>query len=114
MYKAGVTIPYSKEYQLQQPNTELLQNIANATGGKVLKNSSEAFRKLPNNSFEQQGMMIWLIFIAMILLFIDITLRRFGWQKIRGLLSKSKHNNGRKKDDSHQLDVDVLLKNKRK
>lgn len=114
MYKAGVTIPYSKEYQLQQPNTALLQSIADATGGKVLKNSSEAFRKLPNNSFEQQGMMIWLIFIAMILLFIDITLRRFGWQKIRGLLSKSKHNNGRKKDDSHQLDVDVLLKNKRK
>lgn len=112
MYKAGVTIPYSKEYQLQKPNTELLQHIAKTTGGKVLENPSETFRKLPNNSFEQQNITIWLILIAMILFFIDITLRRFGWQKIRGLFIRNKK--VKKKDDEQQLDVDVLLKNKRK
>ena len=114
MYKAGVTIPYSKEYQLQQPNSELLKQIADTTGGKVIKDPSEAFRKLPKSSFEQQNITTWLLLIAMILFFIDITLRRFGWQTIRGLFMRGNLTKVKKTDGRQQLDVEALLENKKK
>ncbi|MGG0656813.1 VWA domain-containing protein [Rummeliibacillus pycnus] len=114
MYKAGVTIPYSKEYQLQQPNSELLRQIAETTGGKVLKNPSDAFRKVPKSSFEQQNITTWLILFAMILFFIDITLRRFGWRTIRAIFNRNSRTKTKQIDEGHQLDVDALLKSKRK
>ncbi|MFJ8261708.1 VWA domain-containing protein [Rummeliibacillus sp. NPDC094406] len=114
MYKAGVTIPYSKEYQLQQPNSELLKQIADTTGGKVLKEPSEAFRKLPKGSFEQQNITTWFLLIAMILFFIDITLRRFGWQTIRGIFMRGNLTKVKKTEEIKRLDVEALVKNKKK
>lgn len=113
-YKAGITIPYNKEYQMQQPNSELLQQIAKSTGGKVLEDPKEAFRNLPKKSFEQQNITIWFVLIAMILFFLDITLRRFGWKTIRGILLRDNSRKTEEQTEEKRLDVETLLKKKRK
>ncbi len=114
-FKAGITIPYNKEYQLQQPNSELLQQIAKSTGGKMLEKPKEAFRNLPKSSFEQQNITIWFVLIAMVLFFVDITLRRFGWKTIRGgVLIRENSTKTEKQIEDKRLDVESLLKKKRK
>lgn len=113
-YKAGITIPYNKEYQMQQPNSELLQQIAKSTGGEVLKNPEEAFRNLPKKSFEQQNITVWFVLMGMILFFLDITLRRFGWKTIKGIWIRNNSREIEEQTEENRLDVETLLKKKRK
>ncbi|MBK3495382.1 VWA domain-containing protein [Viridibacillus sp. YIM B01967] len=113
MYQAGLTIPYSSEYRMQQDNTKLLTELSTSTNGKELTDPAEAFRKLPTSSAEQQNIAKWLILAAMLLFFIDITLRRFGWTTLRNIPKGLR----RKKDvtdQEEQLNVGELLKNRKK
>lgn len=82
--KVGVQLPYSDEYKLMETNEEWLKQLATVSGGKVLKEPSEAFRDFDDKGFEQRQIATWLVFIAMLLFFIDITLRRFGFPHRRG------------------------------
>ena len=77
--KIGVQLPYSDEYKLVDPNTQMLEQLANTANGKRLTSPEEVFRPFDTKGFEQQLFAQWLVFIAMILFFIDITLRRFGF-----------------------------------
>lgn len=79
--EAGVSIPYSDEYKLAAPNIVTMQRIADRTGGELLEHPSEAFRSLPTVSNEKRSITHWLVLTAMILFFLDITLRRFGFFK---------------------------------
>ncbi|KXH79832.1 VWA domain-containing protein [Sporosarcina sp. HYO08] len=79
--EAGVSIPYSEEYKLKAPNINVMEKIADRTGGELLENPSEAFRSLPAVSSEKRPITNWLVLTAMILFFLDITLRRFGFFK---------------------------------
>ncbi|WP_342512757.1 VWA domain-containing protein [Sporosarcina sp. FSL K6-1522] len=81
LFEAGVSVPYSDEYKPAAPNTALMTKIAERTGGKVLEEPREAFRDHPFKSGEKKLIADWLILTAMILFFIDITLRRFGMFK---------------------------------
>lgn len=78
LYEAGVSVPYSDEYKAVKPNQALLTRIAEQSGGKVLKDPSEAFRNMSYKSETRTPITQWLILFAMLLFFIDITLRRFG------------------------------------
>lgn len=78
MYQAGLTIPYSAEYKIQPDNTKLLKELSTKTNGKELTDPEEAFRKHTSSSSNQQSIVQWLVLTAMLLFFIDITLRRFG------------------------------------
>lgn len=77
-FESGISVPYSDEYKRSSPNLPLMEKIAQSTGGKVLENSSEAFRTHPYKSGERKSVVQWLILSSMILFFLDITLRRFG------------------------------------
>ncbi|RHW31447.1 VWA domain-containing protein [Lysinibacillus yapensis] len=79
VYQAGQTIPYSKEYKLLPPNDPLLTQIAERAGGAYLTQPEEAFREFTAKSAERQSITIWLVLASMLLFFIDITIRRFGW-----------------------------------
>ncbi len=79
VYQTGISIPYSEEYKVQKPNTQLLEQIANNTGGKVLTSETEAFREMSFKSSEKQSIQQALILLAMLLFFLDITIRRFGF-----------------------------------
>ena len=77
--KLGVQLPYSDEYKLVDTNTQMLEQLANTANGKRLTNPEEVFRPFDAKGFEQQLFAQWLVFIAMLLFFSDITLRRFGF-----------------------------------
>ncbi len=79
IYQAGISIPYSEEYKVQKPNVDLLDIIASSTGGKILTSEAEAFREMNNKSSERQSIQQFLILLAVILFFLDITIRRFGF-----------------------------------
>ncbi|MEX3621296.1 VWA domain-containing protein [Viridibacillus arvi] len=112
MYQAGLTIPYSTEYKIQPDNTKLLKELSTKTNGKELTDPAEAFRKLPTSSSNEQSITQWLVFTAMLLFFIDITLRRFG---LTSLLNIPKGFRRTKKETKHEdhLNVSELLKNKK-
>ncbi|MGF9976405.1 VWA domain-containing protein [Viridibacillus arvi] len=112
MYQAGLTIPYSTEYKIQPDNTKLLKELSTKTNGKELTDPAEAFRKLPTSSSNEQSIAQWLVFTAMLLFFIDITLRRFG---LTSLLNIPKGLRRTKKETKHEdhLNVSELLKNKK-
>ncbi|WP_298471864.1 VWA domain-containing protein [uncultured Psychrobacillus sp.] len=82
VYQAGISIPYSEEYKVQQPDVQKLQLIANRTGGELLSEPAEAFRDMDVTSSEKQSIRQILILIAIILFFIDITIRRFGFKQL--------------------------------
>lgn len=79
-YQAGLTVPYSKEYKLQSPNETLMKEISSRTKGKIIEDPKEVFREFTLKGKERQNIMTWLVLASMLLFFIDITLRRFGWK----------------------------------
>lgn len=80
-YKTGLTIPYGDEYQTAEANMPLMATLAERTGGQVLDTLDEAFRDLPYSSGTVRSVQLLLLFAAMLLFFLDITLRRFGLPK---------------------------------
>ena len=114
MYQAGISIPYSEEYKIQPPNKGLMQDISNRTGGQVVTTAEQAMRDIDFESSESKSIQKWLVLFAMLLFFVDITLRRFGW----GMLSRLPQ--GWKREElegiSRHEDTNVsqLLKGKKK
>lgn len=113
MFEAGVSVPYSDEYKPSSPNAALMEKIAERTGGAVLdENPADAFRQHPFKSGENLPINRWLMLMAMILFFVDITLRRFGM--LSGLFARPvkeiEPTVVRPKEDH----VSELLKNKKK
>lgn len=82
MYQAGLTVPYSEEYKLQSPNETLFKEVTSRTKGKIIKEAADVFREFEVKGKDRQNITNWLVLISMLLFFIDITLRRFGWSWI--------------------------------
>ncbi|MGB3261523.1 VWA domain-containing protein [Paenisporosarcina sp.] len=114
MYQAGLSIPYSEEYKIQPPNKGLMEEIANRKGGKLLTSPEQAMRNIEFESSESKSIQKWLVLIAMILFFIDITLRRFGWRMLSGLASKMKKSTDDYVSPVNDTNVAQLLKGKKK
>lgn len=77
IFRLGKTIPYSEEYKQKPINVQQLEHIAQQARGKVLTTPKQVFRKLAQKSEAIQRITVPLIAVAMLLFFIDITLRRF-------------------------------------
>ncbi|MGE7112498.1 VWA domain-containing protein [Lysinibacillus sp. NPDC047702] len=86
IYQAGISVPYSAEYELQPVNDKLVEELTKQTGGSVLKEPKEVFREFTKKGADRQNIATWLILAGMLFFFIDITIRRFGW----GIFAKSK------------------------
>ncbi|MCR2820891.1 VWA domain-containing protein [Lederbergia panacisoli] len=83
LYKTGFTIPYSDELLIKGNNFALLNEASSITGGRQLINEKMAFDSLPKNPVKKQPISFLLIFIAFLLFFIEIAIRRFGLLPIR-------------------------------
>ncbi|MGG2053296.1 VWA domain-containing protein [Lysinibacillus pakistanensis] len=79
IFQAGISVPYSAEYELRPVNDELVEELTKQTGGSVLKEPKEVFREFTKKGADRQNIATWLILAGMLLFFIDITIRRFGW-----------------------------------
>nr|WP_285851883.1 VWA domain-containing protein [Sporosarcina luteola] len=113
LFEAGVSVPYSAEYKPSEPNYALLEKIAERTGGEHLEDPAQVFRPHPFKSGDRKPIADWLILSAMILFFVDITLRRFGM--FSSLLDRKGKNEVNEAPPVKQEDyVAELLKAKRK
>jgi len=79
IFQAGISVPYSAEYELRPVNDKLVEELTKQTGGSVLKEPKEVFREFTKKGADRQNIATWLVLAGMLLFFIDITIRRFGW-----------------------------------
>ncbi|MBD8028125.1 VWA domain-containing protein [Ureibacillus sp. Re31] len=113
IYQAGLTIPYSAEYELHPPNETLLTQISEKTGGKFLEEPAEAFREFTQKGAEKQNITTWLVLLSMLLFFIDITIRRFGWGFLQ-TVGRTKKKVSEKQVVEDETNVAQLLKGMKK
>ena len=78
IYQSGIHVPYGDEYAAKPTNTAMLEKVAELGNGSVLEDPTEAFRPFTQQGFESKSIAQWLLLLAMLLFFADITLRRFG------------------------------------
>ena len=114
VYQAGISVPYSEEYKVQKPNTSKLEMIASRTGGKILTEASEVFRPIDLKSSEKQSIRQMLILAAILLFFIDITIRRFGFNLLLAPLYRIKRKKGTVEITAATSNVEKLVKEKKK
>ena len=81
----GLTVGYSDELRLRPTNTELLQQIATATGGRFDPQPREALLDAPaaaaSPRLAQQARPLWpeLVMLALVLFVFDVALRRIDF-----------------------------------
>ncbi len=93
----GYALPYPPEYRFSRANLPLLTRIAEIAGGKLNPAPNQAFRPVARRGAAVSDMWRMCLWLALILLLLDITLRRvvlpigeafalFGraWQWLRG------------------------------
>ena len=73
---SGLVVPYSPEYRQGQGDPALLAALASATGGALLNDPAEAFAPLFTNVTRAQEIGLPLLVLALLLLPLDIALRR--------------------------------------
>jgi hypothetical protein len=86
--RAGVTIPYSLEFAEMESNGALLERLRDLTGGKTYSDddrslrraaeSGDVFRALPADLHSLQPIWPWLVVLAGICLFFDVSVRRIA------------------------------------
>ena len=98
-YQTGFIVPYPKEYDSLSANGKaLMEQLAAATGGRMLQNGSEVFEKeaqAVSSPKNLNGILLWLAFMLFLL---DVAFRRMpvmriwahtAWQKCLGLFSRN-------------------------
>lgn len=71
--------PYSDEYRLYPPNTELLLAIAEQTGGKVLPENEEIFDDYGESASVPTPLWPFFAVLALLAYLLDLALRRAPW-----------------------------------
>jgi Ca-activated chloride channel homolog len=97
VYQTGFTVPYSEEYLLKSGNKDLMQELAGMTGGKELTAAKDSFRDTASKSYLKQPISQWLILLAFLLFFIEITIRRFGTARLFGRFRVQKESSEKNK-----------------
>jgi Ca-activated chloride channel homolog len=90
VYQTGFTVPYSEEYLLKGANKELLKELVGITGGKELSVEKDSFRPTVSRNYLKQPISQWLILLAFLLFFVEITVRRFGTRRLFGWLQRKR------------------------
>ncbi|HEV3312080.1 MAG TPA: VWA domain-containing protein [Chloroflexota bacterium] len=73
---AGVDMPYSAEYRTAGSNTPFIQSLAAAGGGSVVTKPSSVWQGNLASVSARQSLSIWLWLLALLLLPIDVAVRR--------------------------------------
>lgn len=113
VYQTGLTVPYSSEYRLQPLNEKLLEKVADKTGGKIVEDPQEVFRKFNEQGATRQSIATIILLVSLLLFFVDITIRRFGWAFFKQM-GKSKNIVTAQKVTEEETSVAEILKELRK
>jgi hypothetical protein len=79
--EAGLVVPYSSEYRPDQDDPELLAALAQMTGGRRLDDPAQAFAHNLNSVTRAQEIALPLLLAALLLLPLDIAMRRLLLQR---------------------------------
>jgi hypothetical protein len=79
--EAGLVVPYSSEYRPDQDDPELLAALAQMTGGSRLDDPAQAFAHNLNSVTRAQEIALPLLLAALLLLPLDIAMRRLLLQR---------------------------------
>jgi len=74
--EAGLDVPYSAEYRVTGTNMPFARALANAGGGSVVSQPSAAWQDNLDPVFARQSLSTWLWLLALLLLPVDIGVRR--------------------------------------
>lgn len=87
---SGIIIPYSPEYDITTKRDNVLEKLALESGGRVLKNPSEVFSGELQRTVSINDMTNILLILIILLLMLDITLRRLNipFEKLAPVLVK--------------------------
>lgn len=81
--ESGVTIGYSKEYDLRVPDgLPLLEEIASATGGRVLSDPAELFTQRGADVRARRDISMALLWSSLVLFVLDVAQRRLAWERL--------------------------------
>ena len=72
----GLIVPYSPEYRVLSPNTELLRDLARVTGGGQLTDPAQAFAHTLTAVERVRPVWSWLLLLAVLLFPLDVAVRR--------------------------------------
>lgn len=109
VFQTGFTIPYSKEYLLKEVNQPFLKDLAGVVNGKELENEQAAFSPIIGESYHRRPITEWLLLTAFLVFFIEIALRRFGFQP----LIKLKNRNVKDKQETTVKPIQTLINTKK-
>ncbi|WP_088005832.1 VWA domain-containing protein [Indiicoccus explosivorum] len=108
VFRTAITIPYAEEYRAAAIDRELLEQLADRSGGQVLTDLSDAMRDIPFTGGTRQPATRLFILLAMFLFFTDITIRRFaGFRIVRT-------GNGKNEPPAEETSIDQLIKAKKR
>lgn len=75
---AGLVVPYSAEYRLDQGNPALLAELARLTGGAQIAQPAQAFERAAQGAGSARDLSLALLLLALALLPLDIVVRRLA------------------------------------
>lgn len=103
--ESGVTVGYSKEYDLRVPDgLQMLQEIAKATGGRVLTDAAELFTQRGAQVRARRDISMALLWIALVLFVLDVAQRRLAWERL--LPDRNAQNSHASKEKARQTTID--------
>jgi len=79
----GISVGYSEELRLKPANETLLKSIAEVTGGKFQLAAADAFAPTTRTATRPTPLWPWLVNAAILLLVIDVALRRIDLSLLR-------------------------------
>ena len=88
---SGLIVPYSPEYRQGQANPQLLGSLAEETSGRVLEQPIEVFTHNLDAVRRTTPIHFFLLVLALLLLPLDIAIRRLRWRSLReGVAARKK------------------------
>ena len=75
---AALVVPYSPEFRLGQSNPALLETLAHMTGGARIEQPAQAFERVAQGAGSPRDLSAQLVLLALILLPLDIVVRRLA------------------------------------
>lgn len=89
-YQSGFVLPYKEEFRPEKLNEEMIEEIAEAGGGRVLTESDNVFERNIPVAYDRQSVLNYLLLFALLLFIGDVALRRFGLLKVNWKKEQSK------------------------
>lgn len=81
--ETGFAMSYSSEYDLRESGSKyLLERIVNQTGGKIIENPEDVFKDELKPVWSQTEIWAWLLSLSLLLLVLDIAIRRLNIESL--------------------------------